>query len=154
MKEMTENEDATGDDVVQNVEAAQNVDVDRRPATASLTVDYSNGIVTTAGRVLLDAEGGLWATLALGSTERKQLVVAVAEGLVDRGGNHRTHIVSIDGVAIEPARTSWSIWVNGQSAGNEIYYHQPGLPGSGRAQPVVNDGDHVLIKLVSIESDS
>lgn len=57
MKKVAENEDMT------NVNVGLNVDLARRPAAALLTVDYSNGIVTTAARMPLDAVGRLWATL-------------------------------------------------------------------------------------------
>ncbi len=133
---------------------SQPVTPERPAASVVLTVDYSNGMTTTIAGVPLDDMGGLWATIAQPSLEHRHPPVNMAEGFVDRGGNHRTHIEAIGGVAIEPGENSWSIWVNEHSMGSDIRYHMAGLAGGRQAEPAVSDGDSVLIKLVAVEAES
>jgi hypothetical protein len=118
----------------------------------TLMVDFSNGVRKTFACVPYrphehEQEMGVTDVLELAQFQQPGLSYLFAERFTDRGGGEVGTIAAVDGVAAEPDRSRWAVWVNQQAAG-ELRRVVPSTIKK-VARPLVQPGDLIVLKLVA-----
>jgi hypothetical protein len=113
--------------------------------SASLTIDYSNGVQKSFAGIACSEDTDVLAILQVAESTKPGLAFKFTVTLVsDRVGRKRGFISSIDGVKADPKNQKWLLWINDRLIGNELATNGQFGPGT-----TVHSGDALLFKLVS-----